>query len=131
VWTHLFSPLSPTLLFRMPAFIITPLGLWFLRKNKPVIILLVLWILIGLFTYLSLSVVTMYTGWDFIINRAHEPRYFMPVIPASAILGAIGINYLAFERKRPLSISDKKTNRETSQSTNMNNYLWKRKLRGT
>jgi hypothetical protein len=130
-WNHLFSSLGPTLLFRMPVFIIAPLGLWLLRKNKPVIILLVIWILIGLFTYLSLSVVTMYTGWDFILNRAHEPRYFMPVIPASAILGAIGIDFLAFERKRTINTLDKKTDRETSETTTVNNYLEKRKLRGT
>ena len=104
-WDNIFS-LGPTLLFRMPALIMAPLGIWLLRKNKPALVLLITWILIGLFTYMSLSWVDMYTGWKFMLEHAWEPRYFMPVVPASAILGAIGINYLAFERKWPKIGSD-------------------------
>jgi hypothetical protein len=130
-WNHLLFPLTPTVLFRMPALIIAPLGLWLIRKNKPIIILLVLWIIIGLFTYMSLSVVTMYSGWDFILTRAHEPRYFMPIVPAGAILGALGINYVAFERKQSRRSSDEKASRRAFQLPTVNNSSDKKKLTGT
>jgi len=84
--------LTPLLISRMPALIFLPVGVWLLRK-RPFLILLLLWIVINFFTYLSISWVDMYANLPGEI--LHEPRYFMPALPAIALLGGVAIDRLA------------------------------------
>ncbi len=89
--------LTPILILRMPALVLAPLGIWLLRKKKITLSLLLPWILIAFHTYLSLSFVDMYANPNIYFDVVWEPRYFMPTIPAIAILGALGIEFIAFE----------------------------------
>jgi hypothetical protein len=89
--------LIPILILRMPALVLAPLGIWLLRKKKIVLALLLPWIFIAFYTYLSLSFVDKYANPRIYFDVIWEPRYFMPTIPAIAILGAIGIEFIAFQ----------------------------------
>jgi len=86
-----FFTLLPVFLMRMPYIIFVPFGIYFFRK-KPAMILLFLLIFINFFTYLSLSIVELYAAHP---EAVFEPRYFMPALPAAALLGGIGIYALA------------------------------------
>lgn len=92
-----FWALLPLLIFRMPAMLFAPLGIWLMRKNRAVITMMLLWIAIALYTYLSLSWITMYNNPHIIMETIWEPRYFMPALPAISILGAVAISWLAFD----------------------------------
>ena len=83
--------LAPILVLRMPLLLLAPLALWPLRKN-PALALLVPWILIALYTYLSLGWVARYARQDLV---PWEPRYFMPALPPIAILGGWAVDHLA------------------------------------
>ncbi|MBI5000404.1 MAG: hypothetical protein HZB92_02600 [Euryarchaeota archaeon] len=87
--------LIPTFISRMPALVFLPLGIWLLRRNI-VLALLIPWLAIAFFTYLSLSWIAMYAriGWE----NVWEPRYFMPVIPVLSIFGAVAISRISFKK---------------------------------
>lgn len=86
-----FIYLLPLLVFRMPALILLPAALWYIRKDRPTLILLSLWIFIALVTYLSVSWVIEYDATRSYIQSVWEPRYFMPAIPPTSILAGIAI----------------------------------------
>ncbi|MBU4071081.1 MAG: hypothetical protein KKH41_00960 [Candidatus Thermoplasmatota archaeon] len=86
-FANLFK-LMPTFIARMPALIFLPLGIYCLRKKKLELATLMLWIGINSFTYLSLEWVDMYARTQLV---PWEPRYWMPSLPAIAILGGLGI----------------------------------------
>jgi len=83
--------LLPVLLLRMPLLLLAPLALWPLRRNLA-LALLVPWILLALYTYLSVEWVGMYARPNLV---PWEPRYFMPALPPIAILGGWVIDRLA------------------------------------
>jgi hypothetical protein len=87
-----FIALLPVFIVRMPALIFLPLGIWLFRK-KPVLLLLLLWLIINFFSYLAIGWVDMYANLP--PDILHEPRYFMPSIPAIALLGGIAIDRFA------------------------------------
>lgn len=84
-----FVELLPLLIFRMPALLLLPFGLWFIRKDKPSLALLVPWIFIAFFTYLSISWVNQYDSLRTYVQTVWEPRYFMPAIPPLSILAGV------------------------------------------
>lgn len=86
--------LAPLIVFRMPALLLVPLGLWLFRKRVALALLLP-WVLIAFHTYLSLSWVSMYQNPRVLLEVVWEPRYFMPALPAVAVLGAVGVESLA------------------------------------
>ena len=83
--------LAPILVLRMPLLLLAPLALWPLRRNLA-LALLVPWIFIALYTYLSLGWVERYARPDLI---PWEPRYFIPALPPIAILGGWVVDRLA------------------------------------
>ena len=83
--------LTPVLVVRMPFLLLAPLALWPLRKNLA-LALLVPWILIALYTYLSMGWIRQYARPDLV---PWEPRYFMPALPPIAILGGWVVDRLA------------------------------------
>ncbi len=87
-----FFLLLPTLCSKMPALLLAPFGIWMLRR-KTALALLLPWIAVGLATYLSLSWVDMYARLS--PDVVWEPRYFMAVLPAIAILGAVPLARLS------------------------------------
>jgi len=84
-----FVVVLPTLMIRLPALLILPVGIWVLRKKLLVLTFLLLWIVINLVTYLSLGWTDMYANLP--AGIMHEPRYFMPSLPPIAIIAAAGI----------------------------------------
>ena len=88
--------LIPILILRMPALLLAPLGIWLLRKRRFILMFLVQWIFIAFYTYLSLSFVDRYADPRMYFDVVWEPRYFMPAIPAVALLGALGMDHLSF-----------------------------------
>jgi hypothetical protein len=88
-----FFKLLPTLISRMPAMLLAPIGIWLLRKKGIWLALLLPWIIVGLGTYLALEWVDMYARLP--AENVWEPRYFMPVLPAIAILGAVALGRLS------------------------------------
>jgi len=76
----------------MPALLFLPIGIYCLRKRKFELAVLLLWIGINWFTYLSLEWVDMYARTRLV---PWEPRYWMPSLPAITILGGFGIHRLA------------------------------------
>ena len=86
--------LAPILLFRMPLLALVPFALWFLRRRLSLALLLP-WIVIALYTYLSLGWVVQYARADIAWRIAWEPRYFMPALPPIAILGAWVVDRVA------------------------------------
>jgi len=88
-----FGSILPTLVTRVPALLIVPLGISVLRKRPLVLIFLLLWIVINLATYLSLAWVDMYANIP--AGVMHEPRYFLPSLPPIAIVAGAGIVGLA------------------------------------
>lgn len=93
-----FIKLLPAFITRMPLLLLAPLGIWFLRRKLDLVLLLP-WIGINLFTYLSLSWVAMYAN---ITNIFWEPRYFMPALPPLALLAGVAIDRLSLWRKESL-----------------------------
>ncbi|MFH0816668.1 MAG: hypothetical protein V1934_07625 [Methanobacteriota archaeon] len=89
--------LAPILVVRMPALLLAPLGIWYFRRNLAAA-LLIPWLLIAFFTYLSLSWVSMYARIDLV---PWEPRYFMPAIPAIGILAGAALDHHGFKSKVP------------------------------
>ncbi len=87
-----FAKLLPTFISRMPALLFAPIGIYCLRKRKFEFAVLLLWIGINFFTYLSLEWVDMYARTQLV---PWEPRYWMPSLPAIAILGGLGIYRLS------------------------------------
>jgi hypothetical protein len=105
-----FFILLPVFISRMPAIVLAPLGVWVFRK-KSALILLFPWIFINFYTYLSLSGVRKYVEH---LEIAWEPRYWMPSIPAIALLASAGVYGVAkwiINNKTTLHIS--KDNRRT------------------
>ncbi|MFO7618472.1 MAG: hypothetical protein R6W91_02270, partial [Thermoplasmata archaeon] len=80
--------LMPTFLSRMPVLLFLMPGIYCMRKRKLELAMLLAWASINAFTYLSLEWVTMYARPDLV---AWEPRYWMPSLPAIAIIGGFGI----------------------------------------
>jgi len=107
-----FFKLLPTLISRMPALLLAPFGIWLLRKKASWLALLLPWIIVGLGTYLALGWVDMYANLP--AENVWEPRYFMPVLPAIAILGGVSLSRLSemqfaarVERDEALPVSGK------------------------
>ncbi|MDO9537515.1 MAG: hypothetical protein Q7J68_04260 [Thermoplasmata archaeon] len=102
--------LMPVFLSRLPALIFLPLGAYFLRKKKLELAVLLLWVGINFFTYLSLEWVAMYARPGLV---PLEPRYWMPSLPAISILGAFGIygfaNWIAKKKSQENSRPDYKS----------------------
>lgn len=88
--TNFFS-LLPILIFRMPYLIFVPFGIWFFRK-KPGVVLLFFLIFINFYTYLSVSAVDLYSAHP---EAVWEPRYLMPAVAGTTLLGSIGIYAIA------------------------------------
>ena len=86
-----FFLLLPMFLFRMPYLIFVPFGFWYFRK-KPAAFLLFLPIVINFYTYLSVLAVDLYSVHP---EAVWEPRYLMPAVAGSALLGSIGIYAIA------------------------------------
>ena len=84
--------LLPMFISRMPALIFVPIGIYCLRVRKFKMFILLSWIGINFFTYLSLEWVTMYARPNLM---PFEPRYWLPSLPAIAVLGGFGIYRLA------------------------------------
>jgi hypothetical protein len=84
-----FGAILPTLIMRVPALLIVPVGIWVLRKKPMILTFLLLWIVINLATYLSLGWMDMYANIP--PGVMHEPRYFMPSLPPMVIIGGAGI----------------------------------------
>ncbi len=103
--------LLPTLVGRMPALILAPMGIYCLRKRKLELSFLIIWIGINWFTYLSLDWVDMYARPDLV---PFEPRYWLPSLPAIAMLGAIG----AYRLSRWAAINISSANRFKSSEKN-------------
>src|SRR3989304_3486205 len=74
--------LLPVLLLRMPLLLLAPLALWPLRRNLA-LALLVPWILLALYPYLSVDWIVQYARPDLV---PWEPRDFMPAPPPLAVL---------------------------------------------
>jgi len=87
-----FVILLPMFINRMPAILLAPVGIYYLRKRRLEMAVLLLWIGINFFTYLSLEWVDMYARPDLV---PWEPRYWLPSLPAIALLGGLGIYRLA------------------------------------
>jgi hypothetical protein len=79
--------LTPILLARMPILLLVPFSAVMLRR-RPQFWLLVPWAVVVFVTYLSISWVRMYAN---ALNIVWEPRYFMPALPALAVLAAVSI----------------------------------------
>ena len=79
--------LTPILLARMPILLLVPFSAVLLRR-RPQFWLLVPWAVVVFVTYLSISWVRMYAN---ALNIVWEPRYFMPALPALAVLAAVSI----------------------------------------
>lgn len=105
-----FVYLLPLLVFRMPALVLLPFGLWIIRKNRSALALLAPWIFIALFTYLSLSWITQYDSARIYLQTAWEPRYFMPAIPPLSILAG-----MTLERSSKISGGIKNTKNRGDQ----------------
>ncbi len=86
-----FFELIPVFLTRMPCMLFIPFGIFVLRRD-PILVMLLLWIIIIFVTYLSISWVGMYVER---ITAVHEPRYFMPALPAIALLAGVAIEKIA------------------------------------
>lgn len=84
--------LMPTFLNRIVPLLFLPLGIYCLRSKKLELAVLLLWMGINSFTYLSLQWVDMYARSNLV---PWEPRYWMPSIPAVAIVAAVGVYRLA------------------------------------
>ena len=91
-WNNLLDVL-PTLVLRVPALLLVPVGIWVLRRRPLVLSFLLLWILINFLTYLTLSWVDMYANLP--PETLHEPRYFMPSLPPIAMLAAAAVDRIA------------------------------------
>jgi hypothetical protein len=86
------AKLLPMFLSRMPALLFMPVGIYCLRNRRPEQAMLLTWMAVNAFTYLSLGWVDMYARANLV---PWEPRYWMPSVPAAAVLGALGIYRLA------------------------------------
>ena len=84
-----FGSVLPTLVMRVPALLIVPVGIWVLRRKPMILTFLLLWIVINLGTYFSLGWTDMYANLP--PGVMHEPRYFMPSLPPMVIIGGAGI----------------------------------------
>jgi hypothetical protein len=84
--------LLPLFIARMPGLIFLPIGIWVLRKRH-LLFLFIPWLVINLFTYLSIVWVDMYATLP--PQALHEPRYWMPSIPVVALLAGFGIDRLS------------------------------------
>lgn len=95
LWTawENFLDVLPILVLRVPSLLLVPIGMWVLRKRPLVLSFLFLWILINYITYLTLSWVDMYANIP--PEILHEPRYFMPSLPAIALLAGAAIDCIA------------------------------------
>lgn len=94
-----FIDLLPILVFRMPALLLLPFGIWILRKDKPSLVLFSVWIFIAMYTYLSISWVVKYDTPKIYLQTVWEPRYFMPAIPPTAILGGMVLRRLTLGKQ--------------------------------
>ncbi|OGS49072.1 MAG: hypothetical protein A3K68_06810 [Euryarchaeota archaeon RBG_16_68_13] len=95
--------LAPVLVLRMPLLLLAPLAFWPLRRNLA-LALLVPWILIALYTYLSMDWIVQYARPNLV---PWEPRYFMPALPPIAIFGGWVVDRLARGKRlfRALGVS--------------------------
>jgi hypothetical protein len=96
--------LFPLFIARMPGLIFLPIGIWILRK-RPELVLLLSWLIINFFTYLSIVWVDMYATLP--PQALHEPRYWMPSIPVVALFAGFGIDRLS---RRMTGIEGSKNN---------------------
>ena len=85
--------LTPILLARMPLLLLVPFSVVMLRR-RPQFWLLVPWAVVVFVTYLSISWVKMYANAQSIV---WEPRYFMPALPALAILAAFALDSISLK----------------------------------
>ena len=88
-----FVEILPVLIARMPFLLLLPLGIWFIRKSYPTLALLSVWVTVNFYTYLSISWVSMYASMP--VQILYEPRYFIPSVPAVALLAGVAIARLA------------------------------------
>ncbi|WP_455392975.1 hypothetical protein [[Eubacterium] cellulosolvens] len=86
--------LTPVFLNRMPYLLFLPFGIIVLRRSSYLWLLLP-WIIIIFLTYMSLSWVSMYAH---LIDVVHEPRYFMPALPAITLFAGVAIDKIAFRK---------------------------------
>lgn len=86
VWSNSFI-LTPIMLARMPLLLLVPFSAVILRR-RPEFWLLVPWAVVVFITYLSLPWVKMYAN---ALDTVWEPRYFMPALPALAVLAAVAL----------------------------------------
>jgi len=93
-----FIILLPVLIARMPFILLIPFGLWMIRKKYPTMALLTGWIVVNFYTYLSISWVSIYAGM--LAGSLFEPRYFIPSIPAIALMAGIAIDGFVFRSRR-------------------------------
>ena len=111
-----FITILPVLIARMPFLLLAPFGIWMVQRRYPTVALLTTWIVVNFYTYLSISWVSIYAGE--LSGALYEPRYFMPTIPAIAILAGIAVNGFVFgsgrgaERDRVIS-RDERSQRVT------------------
>ncbi|MCG7845269.1 MAG: hypothetical protein MIO90_07565 [Methanomassiliicoccales archaeon] len=94
-----FITLLPTLIARMPFLLLFPFGLWMVRKKYPIMALLAGWTAVNFYTYLSISWVSIYAG-GILSGVLYEPRYFIPSIPALALMAGIAIDGFMCQRER-------------------------------
>ncbi len=94
-----FVYLLPLLIFRMPALLLLPAGLWYVRKNRAALVLLSFWIFIAMITYLSVYWVIDYDVSRTYIQTVWEPRYFMPAIPPLSIFAGIALERFSIVKR--------------------------------
>jgi hypothetical protein len=87
IWNNFFI-LFPVYIVKTPAIILVPYGIWRLRRNTSIALLLP-WFLIIYLTYMSLKWVSMYLN---AMNIVWEPRYFMPALPPMAIMAGVALD---------------------------------------
>jgi hypothetical protein len=108
--------LLPLFIARMPGLIFLPIGIWIIRK-RPELVLLLSWMAINFFTYLSIVWVDMYATLP--PEALHEPRYWMPSIPAVALFAGFGIDRLS----RWLAGLDRTKNKKTRDKRKLGTFI--------
>jgi 4-amino-4-deoxy-L-arabinose transferase-like glycosyltransferase len=85
--------LFPVMVQRILALIMVPYAVWKLRK-RPILYLLLPWMLLIFIAFFSLTWVGMYAN---LVNVYHEPRYAMPAYPAIALMAAYSIDSICIK----------------------------------
>jgi hypothetical protein len=107
-----FVTILPVLIARMPFLVLLPIGVWIIRRAYPLVALLITWVAINFYTYLSISWVSMYASMP--AQILYEPRYFIPAIPALALLAGVAIARISRSAAQ-WSVGRKRANRGDRQ----------------